>query len=193
MYRTQRRIRLLGERRLCVSLAIGASFPAIRGFSIEMNYRGEIFATNSYPDANTPSYEWTVCTHLFESDRLIVSIGILREISEEIEFFMQKQGDGMLPVIHLSCNQPLVSAAHANRAVHQAKKLIAQARARTHAKRIELFLACPSYFALFLGHRLNALATIQCYQYLNAGDYLPACTLFSDPAFPQNEESDLPL
>lgn len=176
----QRRIRLLGDRRLCASLAIGATFSAVRGFSLEMDYRGTIFATDSYSDEHTPAYDWNVQSHLFEANRLIVSIGIIREIREEVEDYLHKQGNEMIPMLHLTSQKPLISAAHTNQAVGQAKKHIAAARARTRAQKIDLFLAGPSYFALFLGHRLNALTTIQCYQYTHAGDYFPACTLFPD-------------
>lgn len=45
--RSTRRIRLQGSRRLSASIAIGSVFSAVAGFSIESEYRGEIWATDA--------------------------------------------------------------------------------------------------------------------------------------------------
>jgi CBASS immunity sensor of nucleotide second messenger signals len=42
----------------------------------------------------------------------------------------------------------------------------------------DLFFAGPAFLALFLGHRLNATARVQCYERVESGDYVPACLLF---------------
>jgi SMODS-associated and fused to various effectors sensor domain len=83
-YRIQHRIRLTGMRRLCTSLAIGACFSAVRGFSIEIEYRGETYATDAHPDPGTPEYHWSVKHHSGTGDTLVVSLGVPREISDEV-------------------------------------------------------------------------------------------------------------
>lgn len=181
-HRIQRRIRLMGMRRLCASLAIGACFSAVRGFSIEIEYRGEIYATDAHPDPGTPEYHWSVKQLSGTGDTLVVSVGVLREISDEVDAFMQGQEAGVLPALHLQGREPLLSPQHANRAVERAKRIIAQARSRAQAKKIAFFLSGPDFFALFLGHRLNAIAPVQCYQYSGPGFYTPACLLFSSQA-----------
>jgi hypothetical protein len=178
-HRVQRRIRLTGMRRLCASLAVGACFSAVRGFSIEIEYRGEIYASDDHPDTSTPEYRWSVKHLSGTGDMLIVSIGVPREISDEVDVFMHEQEARTLPAVHLHGSEPFLSARHANRAVEYAKRIIAEARSKTNAKKIALFLSGPDYFALFLGHRLNAIAPIQCYQYTGTGLYTPACLLFS--------------
>ena len=178
VYRTQRRMRLTGMRRLCASLAVGACFSAVRGFSIEIEYRSEIYASDAYPDPSTPEYHWSVKHLSGTGDTLVVSIGVLREISDEVDAFMHEQEALIFPAVHLHGREPFLSPRHANRAVEHAKRIIAQARSKTHAKKIALFLSGPDYFALFLGHRLNAIAPIQCYQYTGTGLYTPACLLF---------------
>jgi hypothetical protein len=178
-HRIQRRIRLVGIRRLCASFAIGACFSAVQGFSIEIEYRGEIYATDAHPGPSTPEYPWSVKHLSGTGDTLVISVGVPREISDEVDAFMRGQEARVLPAAHLHGREPLLSPQHANRAVEGAKRIIAQARSRTQAKKIALFLAGPDYFALFLGHRLNAIAPIQCYQYTGTGFYTPACLLFS--------------
>jgi CBASS immunity sensor of nucleotide second messenger signals len=178
-HRIQRRIRLSGGRRLCASLAIGACFSAVRGFTLEIEYRGEIYASDAHPDASTPEYDWSVSHVPGTGDTLVVTIGVLREIREDVDVFMHTQEGRVLPAVHLFGREPFLSAPHANRAVGYAKRIIAEARSQTQATRIALFLSGPNYFALFLGHRLNAIAPIQCYQFTDTGQYTPACLLFS--------------
>jgi hypothetical protein len=178
-YRIQRRIRLSGARRLCASLAIGACFSAVRGFTLEIDYRGEIYASDAYPDASTPEYHWSVNHVPGTGDTLIVTIGVLREIRGDVDVFLHAQEGRLFPAVHLFGSEPFLSAPHANRAVEYAKRIIAETRSQAQAKNIALFLSGPNYFALFLGHRLNAIAPIQCYQYTGTGQYTPACYLFS--------------
>ena len=178
-YRSQRRIRLAGMRRLSTSLAIGACFSAVQGFSIEMEYRGEIYATDAYPDQNTPDYHWSVRQVPGSGDSLVVSIGIIREMSDEVDLFIHQREANTLPTIHIHGSEPFLSPRHANRAVELVKRIIAGARSNTNAKKLLLFLSSPDYFALFLGHRFHAIAPIQCYQYTGTGSYTPACLLFS--------------
>lgn len=178
-YRIQRRIRLNGMRRLCASLAVGACFSAVRGFTLEIEHRGEIYASDDHPDTSTPEYLWSVNLVPSTGDTLVVTIGVLREIRDDVDVFMHAQEGRLLPAVHLFGSEPFLSAPHANRAVEYVKRIIAETRSKTHAKRIALFLSGPNYFALFLGHRLNAIAPIQCYQYTVTGQYTPACYLFS--------------
>jgi hypothetical protein len=176
-HRTQRRIRLTSIRRISASLAIGSIFSAVRGFFVEMEYRGEIYAADAHPDDTTPEYNWAVNHRSGVGDRLIVSIGVPRQISDEVEVYMDHRERERLPAIHLYGTKPFVSPQHANRAVGRAKEIIIKARSDTNAKKIELFVASPDYFALFLGHRLNAIAPTQCYQYVSSGQYTPTCLL----------------
>jgi hypothetical protein len=50
------------------------------------------------------------------------------------------------------------------------------------SKQVHLFFAGPAFLALFLGHRLNATAPIQCYERVSTGQYVPTCRLFSGTA-----------
>ena len=59
--------------------------------------------------------------------------------------------------------------------VATAKELICRVLEQSGAMTIHLFLACPSPFAMFLGHRLNATARVQCYEWTGSGNYTPTC------------------
>ena len=57
------------------------------------------------------------------------------------------------------------------------KSAIAAALLSTKMQNIHLYYAGPSHLALFLGHRLNATAPVQCYEWTGPGHYVPTCAL----------------
>ncbi|MBI4640000.1 MAG: SAVED domain-containing protein [Candidatus Tectomicrobia bacterium] len=56
----------------------------------------------------------------------------------------------------------------------------------TGSKQIDLFFAGPASLALFLGHRLNATAPIQCYEHVSTGHYIATCRLFDGLMIPNS-------
>jgi hypothetical protein len=180
--RTTRRIRLGGNRRLSASVALGSVFSAVAGFSIEtVDRNGLIWATDAHPDGNTPPYQITG-SPLSKGrgevlGQVVISIGILRDISEEVDNYLASQGLAELPKMHLRGDAPIESPQQANLAVRELKKHITDAVSQTEAHQIELFLAGPAQLAVFLGHRLNATTAVQCYERLAANKYMPTCRI----------------
>jgi SMODS-associated and fused to various effectors sensor domain len=177
--RRTRRIALSGSRRLSASLAIGFIFSAVSGFSVEMMYRGQVWATDAHPNGSTPAYPFIQAgsSEDVRGERLVVSIGIIRDIAEEVEGDLGRHGLAGMPVLHLKGREPIVSPEQANLAAGEIKGLIARALHRTGARRVDLFFAGPAFLALFLGHRFNATAPVQCYEYVESGYFLPTCEL----------------
>ena len=70
---------------------------------------------------------------------------------------------------------PSSSASTARRAAAAAKEAITRELSATGARVLHLFLAVPAPFALFLGHRLNAVGEVQCYEWVGEGSYVPTC------------------
>lgn len=177
-HRSTRRVRLTGNRRLSASLAVGAVFSAVAGFSVEMEYRdGEIWATDAHPAADTPGYPLVPAGELVRGERLAVGIGILRDISQEVEKGLENLRLAGIPVLHLKGKEPIVSAGDANVAAGAIKDRIRDALSTTGAAHVDLFLAGPTPLALFLGHRLNATARVRCYERVAPGFYVPTCEL----------------
>jgi hypothetical protein len=177
-YRNTRRIKLLGNRRISACLAIGSVFSAVRGFAIEMEYRGEIWATDSHPTAED-SYPLAHCFSEGESDRLVVSISIYRNILTEVQANLERFGLSNAPLLNIHGEPPIASPEQANEIASKIKKLIIQGLQSTHSKTIHLFYAGPSYLALFLGHRLDATAPIISYGWAGS-QYAQTCQLFSE-------------
>lgn len=179
--RSTKRIFLTGNRRLSTSLAIGSIFSAVAGFSVDMQQRAEqVFATDAHAARETPDYE--IQSQRFgneKGERLIVSVGIIRDVVPEVDEYLQKQGLNDLPCLHVKGDAPIVSPDQANLVTGKIKSLISENVVQSGAKQIDLFIAAPAFLALFLGHRLNATAPVQCYERVAAGQYEPTCLLFA--------------
>ena len=180
-YRSVIRVKLTGNRRLSSSLAIGSVFSAVAGFKIDLEYRdGKIWATDAYQNSETQGYS---IHHDFADglgDDLVVSIGILRDIANDVEGSLNQHKLEESPKLHIKGTKAIVSPEQANLVVKVVKDLIAKTLTDTKCKKIHLFPAVPAFFALFLGHRLNATAPVQCYEWVSSGRYVPTCCLFSN-------------
>ena len=178
--RSTRGIRLSGNRRLSASVAFGAVFSAVAGFTIDMIGReGAVWPTDAHARPDTPAYALvhTDKPATAKSEDLVVSIGVPRDISRDVESALPALGLAAAPAMHLSGNAPIVSADQANAVVAEVKQRIAEAIRETHAKSVHLFIAGPAFVALLLGHRLNATAPVQCYEWVGSGAYVPTCLL----------------
>lgn len=174
-----RRVRLSGNRRISSSLAIGTVFSAVSGFVIEMEQRdGQIWSTDTYANENTPNYIISSDSEEGDGEEIIVTVGITREsIAPEVTAYLQDQKLFQFPRLHLYSPKPIVSAEQANLVADKIKKEIKSALSKTKAKHVHLFYAGPAHLVLFLGHRWNALAPLQCYEWINTGKYISTCPL----------------
>lgn len=171
-----KKIELTGQRRLSASAAIGAIFCAVQGFDIIVQIRDQQWATSAHADAGTPSYDWRSQTGLEKAPEIAVSIGLNRDPEPEVIAYLASNGL-KLPLCSLFSDAPLTSAQQVNLAVRNAKKIIDEAIKASGAKKIHLFMAVPAQLALFLGHRMNATVSIQCYERVETGVYRPTCLI----------------
>ncbi len=178
-HRQVKRIRLTGNRRLSASLACGWAFSAVAGFAIEVEQRTEVWPTDAHAGPDTPPYTLRPSGSVpgLTGDRLIVSIGIIREIDKEVEAHLARVGDRNLPTLHLWGSAPVLSASQANLIVGDVKSTLSDALVSTGARQLDLYFAGPAALAVFLGHRLNATAPIRCHERIAVGHYVPTCVL----------------
>lgn len=177
-HRNTKRIKLLGNRRLPACLALGSVFSAVRGYAIEMEYRSQIWATDSHATSETPAYPWINQITGDMGDRLVVIISILRDIRSNVEKNLAKYELEGMPQLHIHGHEPIISPEHTNVATKGIKDLIIENLRCTGSKEIHLFVAGPAPLALFLGHRLDATAPVICYGWSNE-QYTRTCRLFS--------------
>ena len=169
----ERRIHLSGHRRLSASIAIGSIFSAVSGFTIGIETINGIWWTNDHAKEDTPDYQWQQSMGEGPTDEVAVGISILKDnANEEVKRYLKmKHFHGKR--LYLFSDMVLQSDNQANRAVQKAKSMIQEFVSESQAKKIHLFFAGPATFALFLGHRLNTLGEIQCYERISPNTYVP--------------------
>jgi hypothetical protein len=177
-HRNTKRIKLLGNRRLPACLALGSVFSAVRGYAIEMEYRSQIWATDSHATSETPAYPWINQTTGDMGDRLVVIISLLRDIRSDVEKNLAKYELEGMPQLYIDGHEPIISPEHTNVATKGIKDLIVENLRCTGSKEIHLFIAGFAPLAVFLGHRLDATAPVICYGWSNE-QYTRTCRLFS--------------
>ncbi len=163
--RSTRRIDLSGTRRLSVSIAFGSVFSAVSGFAIDMIYRDEIWSTDTFPTSRTPAYELITTKERGDTSDLVVVIGIVRNILDNVQIALSALNIENASILSMYGLSPILSSDHANILVNQLKHEISKELTRTESEKIHLFFAGPAHLALFLGHRLNATAPVQCYEW----------------------------
>ena len=169
----KRHIHLSGHRRLSASIAIGSIFSAVSGFTIGMEIRDGVWWTNSHAKEDTPDYHWQQSTDGKSTDEIAVGISILKDsANEEVKRYLQTEHFHGRQ-LYLYSDMVLQSDAQTNRAVQKAKSMIQEFVSKSQAKKIHLFFAGPAQFALFLGHRLNTIGKIQCYEWTSPNAYVP--------------------
>lgn len=176
--RSSKKIRLSGHRRLSSSMAIGSVFSSVSGFTIEAELReGDIWATNKYPTNQTSGCEFSVDFEEGLYKQLIVTIGITRDsISNEVTASLEDEKLGYSSKLNLHTESPITSAEQASLVANKLKKEIKAATIKVEAEKVHLFYAGPAHLALFLGHRWNGLPSVQCYEWINTGQYVSTCT-----------------
>lgn len=176
--RSSKRIHLSGHRRLSSTMAIGAVFSSVSGFTIEAELReGGIWATNKYPNNQTPGCEFAVDFEEGVDKQLIVTIGITRDsIFDEVTAYLKGEKLSYSSKLNLNTESPITTAEQASLVVNKLKKEIKAAATKVNAEKVHLFYAGPAHLALFLGHRWNGMPSVQCYEWINTGQYVPTCT-----------------
>ena len=168
-----RRIRLSGDRRLSTAIALGAHFSAVAGCSIEMEYRGELWATDRHPAASTKRQSIAESSSSGTGPGLVVSIGVVRPVSGDVDVHVGKSELAGAPSLHLLVPEAISSPEEANALAGQLKDLIAARVAKLNSARIHLYYGGPAHLALFLGHRWNTSLPTQLYEWCRAGEYCP--------------------
>lgn len=170
--RRSNRIALSGIYRISWALSFGHVFSAVAGYNIDMEYRGQIWSTD---DFGATRYKWDEkILGNSQSNEIAMSIGIIRDIQKDVNDYLAKQGDSERIQLILNSKKPILSAADAIIAAHEAKLALIRILMITKARVVHLFMAVPAHFALFFGHHLNATAIIQFYEWSFSGNYIPS-------------------
>lgn len=168
-----RLIRLSGDRRLSVALAIGANFSAVAGFTVEMEHRGEVWGTHRHATAAPKRRPIAESFTPGAGTGLVVSIGVIRPVSTDVDAYVQTCDLAGSPLLHLHIPEAVPSPEEANAIAAQLKELVAAKAAELGAASLHLFYGGPSHLALFLGYRWNTSRPTQLYEWCRPGMYCP--------------------
>ena len=178
-----RQIRTVRTRKHAISsaLAFGWVFSAVAEFEIEIEHNGKVWTTDAHSNKDVPDYDsCIVASKNPEMQNLVVSIGILKDISTDVDSFLAGTCLEQVSRLNFVGRMPIACSEQANAIVNKFKREIAKAvQSLPAGSTIHLFYAGPIHFAAFLAHRLNALAPLlQCYEW-NKKDrsYVLACLL----------------
>jgi hypothetical protein len=175
--RTSKEIRV-PKQRLSVSFAIGAVFSSVSGYSVSVIHNGNEWKTNDHPSKNTPGYDFQCHETHGTNDQLIVSIGIIHDIKSEVEEALDQLKVAHMSALHFHGKGAFTSAKQANQAIQKVKQSIRHKLSEIEGRCLHLFLAGPAFFALFLGHYLNAVgSTVQLHERQKVNTYVPTCTI----------------
>lgn len=157
------RIALSGSYRLTTAMAIGHAFRSAVGFELDIPTRDGFWATDDRPSPDMKQ-PWRISEpKALHGDHLIVSVGILRDPSADLE---QTASIPAQSVLALYLEEPIPSAKSAQAAVSVIKRTVDIAVARLRPKGVQLYFAGPAALAVALGHRWNAVAPTQLHEFI---------------------------
>jgi len=172
-----RSIRLSGDHRLSVAVAMGAHFSAVAGFSVEMVHRGEVWATHRHPTQDTKRQQIVESFAAGCGPALVVSVGVIRAIRDEVDAYVRSGELSGSPYLHMQVTEAVSSPEEANALAVQLKELVAAKAMDLRPSSIHLFYGGPSHLALFLGHRWNTSLPTQLYEWCRTAVYCPTARI----------------
>lgn len=170
------RLSIGGSYRLTTAFTVGKSLRSAIGFELEIATRDGSWSTDDRPRTDGGYASWTISDAvMLQGDRLVVSVGILRDPGADLVV------SGLVePSTMLSAALPagLASGHAAQAGVAAVKSAVSAAASRLKPAAIDLYFAGPAAFAVALGHRWNAMPPTQLHEFI-AGErrYVPTAIL----------------
>jgi TIR domain/SMODS-associated and fused to various effectors sensor domain len=177
-------IELSGTRPLTMTLAIGATFPAVAGYQLQLQQVTDNqlalwqLTQPSKARLRVRQQQGATGDNLLFAINISVSTGenAINSAWEEIQEFYLDHTDQFTSLVYVepeagAGQNALQSGGDALALALHAKELIRQYRRQYKAQQLHLILACPAGFALSLGQQLNAVGKIMAYERTEGGSY----------------------
>jgi hypothetical protein len=156
---------LSAEHRMSTACMLGHAFAATRGIRLIGEHRGASYDFGDFTRSPGSFFEVSQQAGT-RSGEGIVTVAFSPGLAEDVGHAADAHGLAGLPTLELRARAALTSNADVTAAVEDAKAAIAQFKAQNRLPRIHLFVKGPSFFAMGLGHRLNALGRVQLYDWV---------------------------
>lgn len=168
------RIALSGQYRLSTALALGWAFRAATGFELEIPTRAGAWLTDQRPPAGLTIPVKIADASRLQDRKLAVAIGVLRDPVPTL----LAQGRDPAKVLAMQFDQAIPDGPTAQQVVRQIKDIVQRTVDRLRPDTVDLFYAGPAALAVALGHRWNAIAPTQLYEFeQSSGSYTPTAIL----------------
>ncbi len=172
---SQRCVALDGKQRMSLACLLGYSFSATRGFTLKVEHNGQEYRTDVHDRAEGEYFAEVRTLGELASKEGVACIGF--PIPVGVDLLVDFSGDrAVLPSLTLDSARVVDSMSTLNLAVSEAKAALMRFRSELGLTKLHLFIKAPSVFAMVLGHRLNAICTIQLYDWVD-GRYVPTALL----------------
>lgn len=167
----RRQILVDGKHRMSASCLVGFYFSAVRGFHLQAEHNGAVFRTEDHSRAEGEFFRSTRSPGAGGTDGL-VTIGFPTAVGNDVSAAALSS----LPRLDLVSSRVIDGMPAMNLAVAQAKEEMVRFRSELGLTKLHLFVKGPSAFAMLLGYRLNGLAHLQLYDWVETA-YVPTALL----------------
>jgi hypothetical protein len=172
--RPRRRVKLDINLRMSSAVVLGNAFKATKGHALWIQQRGVIYKLDDYEERKEPYFQSEVESDTGSEGVVAIQIGTPTRV--DVKRAMSETSLTNLLYLFVESTEGIPDLGTLNRAVADAKRSIASFRADKKLSKIHLFIKGPSFFAMALGHRLNALGPIQLYDWVDS-TYMPTALL----------------
>lgn len=162
--RNRKRVLINAELRMSAAVALGMVFKAAKGHLLEVLHRENIFKLHLPEQVRDSRFVIETVPGHGSEGVCVIQIG--HPSRADVLNALTGLTLDALPQLYMESSQPIPDADSLNGAVLEAKKALADFRSKWQMQRIHLFIKGPSFFAMALGHRLNALGEIQLYDWV---------------------------
>lgn len=145
-----------------------------KGHALWIQQRGALYKLDEYEERKEPYFETQ--EEVGGGVEGVVAILIGLATRSDVRRAMEAAGYRDLPYLFVESTEGISGQDILNKAVSEAKGAVAKFRSAHNLSKIHLFIKGPSFFAMALGHRLNALGTVQLYDWVGA-TYSPTALL----------------
>lgn len=170
-----RRLAVEGSYRLSTAFAIGAIFNAGSGLDLDIATKDGVWRTDGHPDRDTVAPAWTTSPAARTEDGVLsVAVGVLRD---PIDALVAKGGE-VTTIARAFLDEAVTSGRQMQAIVASLKRFIADEVTRLGASKVHLYFVGPAALAMALGHRWNAIAPVQLFEFdARTGAYFPTADL----------------
>ena len=166
----RRQVLVDGKHRMSASCLVGFNFSAVRGFHLQVEHNGTMFRTDDHGRADGEFFRATRSPGPAGTDG-VVTIGFPTAVGNDVNVAVSS-----FPRLDLVSSRVVDGMPAVNLAVAQAKEEMVRFRSDLGLTRLHLFVKAPSVFAMMLGYRLNGLAQLQLYDWVETA-YVPTALL----------------